>query len=251
MIINKDLQNSIFNKKGTKMKYFSSIIILLFTIGCANESKSKPKSISTLSTFKDSTSYALGADLGSNLKQQAVEIDYDVFMAGLTDAMMDGDLVKLNQKQRREVMASLQKSIREQAKKEGEVNLKKADEFLDKNKAENPDVKETPTGLQYRVLREGDGDSPVAEDKVKVHYSGRLIDGTEFDSSYKRGDPTEFGLNQVIKGWTEGLQLMKVGAKYEFFIHPNIAYGARPRPTIPANSVLIFEVELLDIVTKK
>lgn len=251
MIINKDLQNSIFNKKGKKMKYFSSIIILLFTIGCENESKSKPKSISTLSTFKDSTSYALGADLGSNLKQQAVEIDYDVFMAGLTDAMMDGDLVKLNQKQRREVMASLQKSIREQAKKEGEVNLKKADEFLDKNKAENPDVKETPTGLQYRVLREGDGDSPVAEDKVKVHYSGRLIDGTEFDSSYKRGDPTEFGLNQVIKGWTEGLQLMKVGAKYEFFIHPNIAYGARPRPTIPANSVLIFEVELLDIVTKK
>ena len=172
-------------------------------------------------------------------------------MAGLTDAMMDGDLVKLNQKQRREVMASLQKSIREQAKKEGEVNLKKADEFLDKNKAENPDVKETPTGLQYRVLREGDGDSPVAADKVKVHYAGRLIDGTEFDSSYKRGDPTEFGLNQVIKGWTEGLQLMKVGAKYEFFIHPNIAYGARPRPTIPANSVLIFEVELLDIVTKK
>ena len=233
------------------MKYFSLIVILLFTIGCENESKSKPKSISTLSTFKDSTSYALGADLGSNLKQQAVEIDYDVFMAGLTDAMMDGDLVKLDQKKRREVMASLQKSIRDQAKREGEVNLKKADEFLDKNKAENPDVKETPTGLQYRVLREGDGDSPVAEDKVKVHYSGRLIDGTEFDSSYKRGDPTEFGLNQVIKGWTEGLQLMKVGAKYEFFIHPNIAYGARPRPTIPANSVLIFEVELLDIVTKK
>ena len=117
------------------MKYFSSIIVLLFAIGCGNESKSKPKSISTLSTFKDSTSYALGADLGSNLKQQAVEIDYDVFMAGLTDAMMDGDLVKLDQKKRREVMASLQKNIRDQAKKEGEVNLKKADEFLDKNKA--------------------------------------------------------------------------------------------------------------------
>ena len=233
------------------MKYFFLIVMLLFAIGCGSDSNSKPKSISTLSTFKDSTSYALGADLGSNLKQQAVEIDYDVFMAGLTDAMMDGDLVKLNQKQRREVMASLQKSIRDQAKKEGEVNLKKADEFLDKNKAENADVKETPTGLQYRVLREGDGDSPVAVDKVKVHYTGRLMDGTEFDSSYKRGDPTEFGLNQVIKGWTEGLQLMKVGAKYEFFIHPNIAYGARPRPNIPANSVLIFEVELLDIVTKK
>ena len=214
-------------------------------------SETKQKSISTLSTFKDSTSYALGADLGSNLKQQGVEIDYDVFMAGITDAMLDGDLVKLDQKQRRSVMASLQQSIRDKAKEEGETNLLKADEFLDKNKADNSDVKETPTGLQYRVLREGDGDSPVAEDRVKVHYAGKLIDGTEFDSSYERGDPTEFGLNQVIKGWTEGLQLMKVGAKYEFFIHPNIAYGARPRPTIPANSVLIFEVELLDIVTKK
>ena len=223
--------------------------MIFFIIGCGSETKQK--SISTLSTFKDSTSYALGADLGSNLKQQGVEIDYDVFMAGITDAMLDGDLVKLDQKQRRSVMASLQQSIRDKAKEEGETNLLKADEFLDKNKADNSDVKETPTGLQYRVLREGDGDSPVAEDRVKVHYAGKLIDGTEFDSSYERGDPTEFGLNQVIKGWTEGLQLMKVGAKYEFFIHPNIAYGARPRPTIPANSVLIFEVELLDIVTKK
>ena len=103
------------------MKYFFSIIILLFTIGCGSDSGSNPKSISTLSTFKDSTSYALGADLGSNLKQQAVEIDYDVFMAGLTDAMMDGDLVKLDQKQRRAVMASLQQSIRDQAKKEGQA----------------------------------------------------------------------------------------------------------------------------------
>ena len=235
-------------KKESKMKYFYPIVMIFFIIGCGSETKQK--SISTLSTFKDSTSYALGADLGSNLKQQGVEIDYDVFMAGITDAMLDGDLVKLHQKQRRSVMASLQQSIRDKAKEEGETNLLKADEFLDKNKADNSDVKETPTGLQYRVLREGDGDSPVAEDRVKVHYAGKLIDGTEFDSSYERGDPTEFGLNQVIKGWTEGLQLMKVGAKYEFFIHPNIAYGARPRPTIPANSVLIFEVELLDIVTK-
>tara|TARA_B100000902_G_scaffold326932_1_gene322227 strand:+ start:888 stop:1583 length:696 start_codon:yes stop_codon:yes gene_type:complete len=231
------------------MKYFYPIVMIFFIIGCGSDTKQK--SISTLSTFKDSTSYALGADLGSNLKQQAVEIDYDVFMAGMTDAMLDGELVKLDQKQRRSVMATLQQRIRDKAKNEGETNLKKADEFLAKNKKENSDIKETPTGLQYRVLREGNGDSPVAEDRVKVHYAGKLIDGTQFDSSYERGDPTEFGLNQVIKGWTEGLQLMKVGAKYEFFIHPKIAYGSRPRPTIPANSVLIFEVELLDIVTKK
>ena len=230
------------------MKYFSTLLFIFIMVGCGTETKQK--SISTLSTFMDSTSYALGADLGENLKRQQVEIDYDVFMAGLTDALLDGDLVKLDQKQRRTVMGSLQQSIRDKAKKEGEVNLKVADEFLAKNKEDNPDVKETPTGLQYRVIKEGDGASPVQTDRVKVHYAGKLIDGSEFDSSYERGEPTEFGLNQVIKGWTEGLQLMKVGSKYEFFIHPKIAYGSRPRPKIPANSVLIFEVELLDIVTK-
>ena len=221
---------------------------MLVLIGCGTETSSNRKSISTLSTFMDSTSYALGADLGENLKRQQVEIDYDVFMAGLTDAMLDDELVKLDQKKRRDVMGSLQKSIRDKSKKEGETNLKIADEFLANNKQGNPDVKETPTGLQYRVIKEGEGDSPSQTDRVKVHYAGKLIDGTEFDSSYERGEPTEFGLNQVIKGWTEGLQLMKVGSKYEFFIHPKIAYGSRPRPTIPANSVLIFEVELLDIV---
>ena len=235
-------------KRNSKMKYFSIILLVLVLIGCGTDTTSNRKSISTLSTFMDSTSYALGADLGENLKRQQVEIDYDVFMAGLTDAMLDDELVKLDQKKRRNVMASLQKSIRDKSKKEGETNLKIADEFLAKNKQENPDVKETPTGLQYRVIKEGEGDSPSQTDRVKVHYAGKLIDGTEFDSSYERGEPTEFGLNQVIKGWTEGLQLMKVGSKYEFFIHPKIAYGSRPRPTIPANSVLIFEVELLDIV---
>ena len=230
------------------MKYFSIILLVLVLIGCGTDTTSNRKSISTLSTFMDSTSYALGADLGENLKRQQVEIDYDVFMAGLTDAMLDDELVKLDQKKRRDVMGSLQKSIRDKSKKEGETNLKIADEFLAKNKQENPNVKETPTGLQYRVIKEGEGDSPSQTDRVKVHYAGKLIDGTEFDSSYERGEPTEFGLNQVIKGWTEGLQLMKVGSKYEFFIHPKIAYGSRPRPTIPSNSVLIFEVELLDII---
>ena len=202
----------------------------------------------TLTTFIDSTSYALGADLGENLKRQNVDIDYDVFMAGLTDGIEIPELVKMDQKQRRAVMSSLQKNIREKAKAEGNINIKVADEFLAKNKKENPDVKETPTGLQYRVIREGNGDTPKKTDKVKVHYAGRLMDGSEFDSSIERGEPSEFGLNQVIKGWTEGLQLMKVGSKYEFFIHPNIAYGSRPRPKIPANSLLIFVVELLDII---
>ena len=100
-------------------------------------------------------------------------------------------------------------------------------------------------------MKEGTGSSPSSTDKVRVHYVGKLLDGTVFDSSVERGEPSEFGLNQVIRGWTEGLQLMKQGAKYEFFIHPKIAYGSRPRPKIPGNSLLIFEVELLDILPKK
>ena len=148
-------------------------------------------------------------------------------------------------------MASLQKNIRDKAKLEGDTNLKIAEEFLDKNKKNNNEIKETPTGLQYKVLKEGTGVSPNSTDKVRVHYVGKLLDGSVFDSSIERGEPSEFGLNQVIKGWTEGLQLMKIGGKYEFFIHPKIAYGSRPRPSIPANSLLIFEVELLDILPKK
>ncbi len=227
------------------MKFLCITIITIFTISCS--SKTSKKSISTLSTFKDSTSYSLGADLGDNLKRQNVDIDYDIFMVGLMDGMETG-MVKLDQKQRRAVMGTLQKRIRDKSKIEGEKNLKAAEEFLANNKNKNG-IKETPTGLQYRVIKNGNGASPTKEDRVKVHYLGKLMDGSEFDSSIERGEPTEFGLNQVIKGWTEGLQLMKQGAKYEFFIHPKIAYGSRPRPKIPSNSLLIFEVELLEIIT--
>ena len=226
-----------------------NIIFLVIIISSCNGT-SERKSISNLSTFEDSTSYALGADLGENLKRQQIEIDYDIFLAGLIDGMETG-MVRFDQKQRREIMASLQKNIRDKAKLEGDTNLKIADEFLEKNKKSNSEVKETPTGLQYRILKEGTGSSPSSTDKVRVHYVGKLLDGTVFDSSVERGEPSEFGLNQVIRGWTEGLQLMKPGAKYEFFIHPKIAYGSRPRPKIPGNSLLIFEVELLDILPKK
>ena len=223
-------------------------ILVILLIGC--DSKTKKVGVTNLSTFQDTTSYVLGADLGENLRRQNVGLDYDVFMAGLTDGYETG-VVQLDKNQRRNAMKALQKHIKEKAQEEGKNNLAAADEFLDKNKNENPDVKETPTGLQYRVLKEGEGNSPGKTDRVKVHYAGRLIDGTEFDSSIKREEPSSFGLNQVIKGWTEGLQLMKVGSKFEFFIHPKIAYGTRPKPNIPSNSLLIFEVELLEIEEKK
>ena len=231
------------------MKYSLIILVTIFFSACENNSKqlsTKTKSISSLDTFKDSTSYALGADLGENLKRQNVEVDYDMFLAGLTDAL-ETDVVKLDHQKRRQVMSALQKSIRERGKKEGEKNLKVAEDFLDENKSK-PNVKVTPSGLQYLVMSEGSGASPIKTDRVKVHYVGTLIDGSEFDSSIKRGEPTVFGLNQVIRGWTEGLQLMKIGAKYKFFIHPRMAYGSRDKPGIPANSALIFEVDLIDIV---
>ena len=228
----------------------SFILIVLFFVGCGKQTSRK--SVSSLNTFEDSTSYSIGADLGTNLKRQNVEINYDVFLAGLVDGMEFEDAdTKLNQNERRKIMSALQNKIREKEKNQGSVNLKIADDFLAENKKNNSDVKETPTGLQYRVLKEGEGAKPKPDDKVKVHYVGRLIDGTKFDSSVDRGEPTEFGLNQVIKGWTEGLQLMNTGSKYEFFIHPKIAYGPRPRPQIPANSLLIFEVELLEVLNKK
>ena len=230
------------------MKRGIFLFIVLFVIGCGSDSK-RPN-VTTLSTFKDSTSYALGADLGTNLKQQKVDIDYDVYMAGLLDGM-ETDVVLLDNNQRREMMVVLQRHIRDKAKEAGNTNLKAANEFLEKNKAENADVKVTPTGLQYKVIREGEGESPGKTDKVKVHYAGQLIDGSEFDSSIKRGEPSSFGLNQVIKGWTEGLQLMKVGSKFEFYIHPKLGYGSRSKPNIPANSLLIFEVELLEILGEK
>ena len=231
------------------MKYSLIILVTIFFSACENSSKQsspKIKSISSLDTFKDSTSYALGADLGENLKRQNVEVDYDMFLAGLTDAL-ETDVVKLDHQKRRQVMSALQKSIRERGKKEGEKNLKVAEDFLDENKSKS-NVKVTPSGLQYLVMKEGSGASPTKTDRVKVHYVGTLVDGSEFDSSIKRGEPTVFGLNQVIRGWTEGLQLMKIGAKYKFFIHPRMAYGSRDKPGIPANSALIFEVDLIDIV---
>ena len=231
------------------MRQICLIFIATILFNCnSDSSKIQKKSISTLSTFKDSTSYSLGADLGDNLKRQNVEIDFDVFMAGLMDGMETG-MVKLDQKQRRTVMANLQKHIRNKSKLEAEDNLKAAEKFLNENKT-NQGIKETPSGLQYRVIKEGTGQSPTKDDKVKVHYVGKLLNGSEFDNSLDRGEPTEFGLNQVIKGWTEGLQLMNPGAKYEFFIHPRMAYGARPRPQIPGNSLLIFEVELIEIIKK-
>jgi FKBP-type peptidyl-prolyl cis-trans isomerase len=152
-----------------------------------------------------------------------------------------------------QMQASLQKMYEGRKDKmmvEAEANKKKAQEFLEANKKKEG-IKVTETGLQYKIVADGKGASPKKSDTVTVHYKGTLLDGSEFDSSYKRGKPAEFPVEAVIPGWTEALQKMKKGAKWQLFIPPELAYGERGRPSIPANSVLLFDVELIDFKSKK
>jgi len=229
------------------MKYF--IIAALFVtlmVGC---NQSGVKNVE-LKTFTDSVSYSIGTDIGKNFKQQDIEINIDALSKGLADAFAESDL-EITDVQSAQILNRFQQVMREkmQAKNDADAtaNAKKGEEFLAENKKKEG-VKVTASGLQYKVIKKGNGPKPKLTDKVKVNYRGTLLDGTEFDSSYKRGKPAEFPLNGVIKGWTEGLQLMPVGSKYEFYIPADLAYGARGPQTIGPNQTLIFEVELLEIV---
>jgi FKBP-type peptidyl-prolyl cis-trans isomerase FklB len=194
---------------------------------------------------KDKVSYSIGMNIGANLSRQKVDINPDVLAAGIKDTIAGKP--QLTQDQVKDVMQQFEKDMQEKQKAAGEKNKAEGAKFLEENK-KKPGVKTTASGLQYKVLKEGTGPQPKSTDMVTVNYRGTLIDGTEFDSSYKRGQPATFPLNGVIKGWTEGLQLMKVGSKYQFFVPSNLAYGERSvGPDIAANATLIFEVELLDV----
>tara|TARA_B100000686_G_scaffold153558_1_gene161012 strand:- start:66981 stop:67679 length:699 start_codon:yes stop_codon:yes gene_type:complete len=230
------------------MRHILYFFIILFLFNC--NQKQKLTSDHSLETKADTISYTLGADIGENLKRQInpkIDFDYDILLSGIVDVYENGK-IKIDQNTQTKARMDLQQLIQEKVSEANIINLEEADAFLAKNKLENPDVKETPTGLQYRVLYEGNGKTPSSFDKVKVHYLGRLLNGNEFDSSISRGKPAEFPLNRVIKGWTEGLQLMKEGDKFEFFIHPRLGYGDRSNPKIPGNSLLIFEVELIEVL---
>ena len=192
----------------------------------------------------DSVSYSLGVVLAANLKNQGFSsINSKELAKGFADSLTGtaSQTVEEADAQIREVMTKIQEEKAAEAKSEGEY-------FLAEN-SKKDGIEMTESGLQYNHEVVGDGDSPAAEDTVTVHYKGTLIDGTEFDSSYKRGEPISFPLNGVIPGWTEGLQLMKVGGKTTFYIPQELAYGARPNPNgpIPPYAALIFEVELIEI----
>lgn len=198
--------------------------------------------------------YAIGVNIGRNLLRQGVtDLNHEALFKGLTDAFSDGETLITND----EVSATLQafsKKLRDKqmAEREKQVteNLETGKKFLEENK-QRPEIIETASGLQYEVLAKGSGESPASEDNVTVHYKGTLLDGTEFDSSYKRNQPATFQLNRVIKGWTEGLQLMSPGAKHKLYIPAALAYGeAGSGQNIPPNSALIFEVELISVEKK-
>jgi len=193
---------------------------------------------------KDKVSYSIGMNIGFNLSRQKVDINPDLLAAGIKDAIAGKP--QLTQDQVKDVMAQFEKDMEQKQKQAGEKNKTEGAKFLEENKKKSG-VKTTASGLEYKPIKEGTGPQPKATDMVTVNYRGTLIDGTEFDSSYKRGQPATFPVNGVIKGWTEALQLMKVGSKYQLWIPSNLAYGERSiTPEIGPNATLIFEVELMD-----
>jgi FKBP-type peptidyl-prolyl cis-trans isomerase len=201
-------------------------------------------------TAAQKTSYALGLDFGTTLKRLPVDLDFACFVEALTDIIKERP-VKMEREEWTRLMTEmhekLQRQNREGREAQANSNVEAGDSFRQEHAAKDG-VTVTDSGLQYEVIEAGGGETPAATDTVTVHYKGTLIDGTEFDSSHKRGEPATFPLNRVIKGWTEGVQLMQVGATYRFVLPPELGYGeAGAPPNIGPNATLVFEVQLLGI----
>jgi len=215
--------------------------------------KPRTQSVLTLKTQKDKVSYALGMNLGTNLHKQSVEVDPAIVLRGMKDALAGGKMLQ-TEDEARAALTQLQTEVRnkqqEKMKVAGEANRKEGVEFLAANKSKEG-VVTLPSGLQYKILTEGTGPKPAASDTVVCNYRGTLISGAEFDSSYKRGQPASFPVTGVIKGWTEALQIMPVGSKWQLFVPAELGYGDRGAGAdIGPGATLIFEVELLSIQDK-
>lgn len=234
-----------------KVLVLSALSAALLLAGCNNKEATAAKPTTTITEQSPDTTkagYAIGYDMGKNLKDMADDMDLDAFYQGMKDAY-EGKDPALTEEQATKVVTDYQKRKQEEF-------VKKMEEKAAKNKtdgaawlaenAKKEGVKTTESGLQYKVIKEGTGASPKASDTVVVHYEGKLIDGTVFDSSYERDMPAQFPLEGVIAGWTEGLQLMKKGGTYELYVPSDLAYGETGNTGIEPNSVLIFKIELLD-----
>jgi FKBP-type peptidyl-prolyl cis-trans isomerase FklB len=228
------------------MKAILAIVLCSGLVACQKGAQDT----SELTTQKDSVSYCIGMDIGKNLKSQSVEVTPEVLARGIKD-VLDSSKKVLTEEQAQKVMMEFQKQLMakhdEKMKSVGEKNKKEGDAFLAENKKKEG-VVTLPSGLQYKIVTAGTGKKPKSEETVTVNYRGTLIDGTEFDSSIKRGQPATFPVHGVIKGWTEALQLMPVGSKWQLFIPSDLAYGAQGAGgVIGPDATLIFEIELLSI----
>ena len=244
-------------KQMLKVSLLAAAMAVVIT-GCQKDEKAAASADAAkveLKGFEDTSAYAIGQSMGryiaNTLERQqnlGVKLNNELILKGVQDGLVKKSL--LDDKQLEKALKDYDQKINEAASKKAEADakasLEKGKKFLEEN-AKKKGVTVTKSGLQYEVLKEGKGPKPKATDKVKVHYVGTLIDGKKFDSSIDRNEPAEFPLNQVIPGWTEGVQLMNVGSKYKFVLPSELAYGAQGAGTIPANSVLVFEVELLGI----
>lgn len=228
------------------MKYALVVAMSIVLLACQGNTQNKVE----LKTTQDSVSYAIGTNIGVNLKAQKVEVNINVLAAGIGH-VVDSAQLMLTDEQAQAVMMAFQQRMmakqQEEASAAGEKNKKEGGAFLAANKTKEG-VKTTASGLQYKVIKVGAGPKPSADQTVSVHYRGTTLDGKEFDSSYKRNEPATFGVGQVIGGWTEALLLMPVGSKWELYIPSNLAYGDQGAgPSIAPGSTLIFEVELLSV----
>ena len=222
--------------------------------GAATKRAPAKAALLTLKTQKEKASYALGMNFGTGLRKQSIDVDPAILARGLRDSFSNGKTL-LTEDEARAVLTQLQSDVRKKqqeiAQQLGDTNKKQGVAFLEANKTKDG-VVTLPSGLQYKVLQEGTGPKPAPTDTVVCNYRGTLLDSTEFDSSYKRGQPATFPVTGVIKGWTEALQLMPVGSKWQLFIPSELAYGERGAGgQIGPNATLIFEVELLSIQSKE
>lgn len=229
-----------------RMMAVAALVVLLLTaVGCTAEEKKVE-----LKDLRDKVSYSIGLNLGRDFKEQSIDVDTAILAQGIRDSV-SGAKPMLTEDEMREAITTYQKELmakqEAKAKEAGAKNLKDGEEYLAAN-AKKEGVVTLPSGLQYKVITPGKGKKPGADATVSVHYRGTFIDGKEFDSSYKRNEPATFPVSGVIPGWTEALQLMQEGAKYQLVIPPKLAYGERGAPpAITPNATLLFEVELLKV----
>jgi FKBP-type peptidyl-prolyl cis-trans isomerase len=224
-----------------------SLWAAIITMGLLSTAEAQDKSV--LKDQKDKVSYSIGLKIGSDFKQQSLELNVDALALGIKDVLSNGKPL-LTEAEVQETLMTFQKEMMAKQIAQADKSKKAGETFLAENKKKEG-VKTLPSGLQYKVIKEGKGKKPKTGDTVKAHYKGTLIDGKEFDSTDPKGDPASFGVSQVIPGWTEALQLMSVGSKWQLFVPSNLGYGEQGQGPIPANSTLIFEVELVGIEEPK